>query len=210
MLLLLSLLACSQNTPPTSTSEKAPAEQTAEVTPDAKQPQPEVANAKPKAAPAPKKNPSIDHIYISEVMAFPSKVDKFRGEWIELSNPTAEAISLDGYSLHSKEDTGIVFEAGTSIPPNGSLLLAVRKSPTGNGGLPKVDVVYNHDVLKINATDWLELKKGTEVIDRQDFEKGDLPKGKSLQIMPDKSRCAAASAYGDGDLGTPNKANKCS
>lgn len=128
MLLFLSLFACSQNTPPTSTPEKSDTEQTAEVKPAAKQPQPEEANAKPKAGPAPKKNPSIDHIYISEVMAFPSKVDKFRGEWIELSNPTAEAISLDGYSLHSKEDTGIVFETGTSIPANGSLLLAVRKA----------------------------------------------------------------------------------
>ena len=148
-------------------------------------------------------------IYISEVMAFPSKVDKFRGEWIEIKNPTETDISLEGYSIHSANDKGISFDNNTVVSANGYLLVAMRKSPKGNGGLPKIDVLYKNSDLTITATDWLELRNGDSVIDRQEFAKGDLPTGRSLQIMANKSTCAAATPYGDGDLGTPKKPNNC-
>jgi hypothetical protein len=201
MLFLFGLLAC-EPTPKNTESTDAPAVESA--------PEP----TKEKAAPPAKKEPVVESptrksIYISEIMAFPTKVDKFRGEWIEITNPTDKTVLLDGFSLQSKGDSGLTFETGTSIPAGGQLLLAVRKSPTGNGGLPKVDVVYKDSMLKLNATDWIELKQGDTVIERLEFEKGDLPSGKSLQFMPDKSKCEGSAPYGDGDFGTPGKSNQC-
>ena len=201
MLFLLSLLAC-ESTPQN--------ENPIEVPNSPENPEPEVDKPPTAKKTTEKKAPPLrTSVYISEVMAFPSKTDKFRGEWIELTNPTNQAISLDGFSIQSNDDSGFTFEAGTSIPKGEQLLLAVRKSPTGNGGLPKVDAVYKNTMIKINATDWIELKQGDIVIDRLEFNKGDIPNGKSLQIMPDKSTCEGATPYGDGDLGTPNKPNQC-
>lgn len=202
MLFLLGLLAC-ESTPKNTELTEVPA---VEVAPEP---------TKGTAAPSPAKEEQTvaistrTSVYISEIMPFPTKVDKFRGEWIELTNPTDKTILLDGFNLQSKDDSGLTFETGTSIAAGEQLLLAVRKSPTGNGGLPKVDVVYKDSMLKINATDWIELKQGDTVIERLNFEKGDLPSGKSLQFMPDKSTCEGSTLYGDGDFGTPGKSNQC-
>ena len=80
--------------------------------------------------------------YFSEVMQIPES-GKFRGEWIELYNPTDAIIDLSTYSVHSKDDTGISFTTEHTIQPKSTFLMAVRKSATGNGGLPKVDFCTN-------------------------------------------------------------------
>ena len=128
------------------------------------------------------------------------KVAKFRGEWLELYNPTDTIIDLSTYSIHSKDDKGISFTVEHTIQPKSTFLMAVRKSPTGNGGLPKVDFLYNHDVLKVTATDWIELRKGTEVIDRWDISRDEIKEGYSLQRSENGSLCHATQTYGDGDL----------
>ena len=78
-----------------------------------------------------------------------------------------------------------------TIQPKSTFLLAVRKSPTGNGGLPKIDFFYNHDVLKIAATDWIELRKGTETIDKWNISQHEVKKGYSLQRTENGSLCHA-------------------
>ena len=147
--------------------------------------------------------------FISEVMIMPTKVEKFRGEWVELYNPTETPIDLSEYSLHSKDDIGFTFEKGSTIPPQSTFLLAVRKSATGNGGLPTVDFVYNHNVLKILGTDWLEIKKGESVIDRWEFAREDFNKGISLQRDAKGTTCPATTSYGEGDIGSPGLFTKC-
>ena len=147
--------------------------------------------------------------FISEVMIMPTKVEKFRGEWVELYNPTKSPIDLSEYSLHSKDDTGFTFEKGSTIPPESTFLLAVRKSATGNGGLPKVDFVYNHNVLKVLGTDWLEIKKGETVIDRWEFAREDFNKGISLQRDAKGKTCPATTSYGEGDIGSPGLFTEC-
>ena len=147
--------------------------------------------------------------YFSEVMQIPLKVAKFRGEWIELYNPTDAIIDLSTYSVHSKDDTGISFTTEHTIQPKSTFLMAVRKSATGNGGLPKVDFLYNHDVLKIAATDWIELRKGTDVIDRWEISRDEVKKGYSLQRSESGSLCHASETYGDGDYGSPKTLSAC-
>ena len=61
-------------------------------------------------------------------MVNPSKVAKFRGEWIELHNPTDTIIDLSTYSIHSKDDTGVRFTNQHYIAPQSTFLMAVRKS----------------------------------------------------------------------------------
>ena len=143
-------------------------------------------------------------------MQIPVKVAKFRGEWLELYNPTDAIIDLSTYSVHSKGDKGISFTAEHTIQPKSTFLMAVRKSPSGNGGLPKVDFLYNHDVLKVTATDWIELRKGTEVIDRWEITRTEVKKGYSLQRTDNGTRCHATQTYGDGDYGSPKAISPCS
>ena len=150
-----------------------------------------------------------NHLYLSEVMQVPLKVAKFRGEWIELYNPTDAIIDLSTYSVHSKGDKGISFTAEHSIQPKSAFLMAVRKSPSGNGGLPTIDFLYNHDVLKITATDWIELRKGTEVVDRWSIDRDAIKAGHSLQRSDNGTFCHATQTYGDGDYGSPRKRHSC-
>ena len=152
---------------------------------------------------------SGNSIFISEVMISPLKVQKYRGEWIELYNPTSKPVSLKEHSLFSNGDAGIQFGDDAVIPPNSAFLLASRKSPTGNGGLPKVDHVYKIDDIKINKTDWIELRNGEVVLDRWVIESKKVKKGYSLQRSSDGQICLPKSSYGDGDLGTPKKVNQC-
>ena len=147
--------------------------------------------------------------FFSEVMQIPLKVAKFRGEWIELYNPTDAIIDLSTYSVHSKGDKGISFTAEHSIQPKSAFLMAVRKSPSGNGGLPTIDFLYNHDVLKITATDWIELRKGTEVADRWEITRTEVKKGYSLQRSDNGTLCHATQTYGDGDYGSPKAISTC-
>ena len=147
--------------------------------------------------------------FISEVMLNPSMVEKFRGDWIELYNPTDTVIDLSNYSIHSKDDAGIRFTSKHQIDPHSTFLMAVRKSATGNGGLPPVDYVYKHDVLKILATDWVELRNGEDVVDRWELTRKDSKKGYSLQRNPDGTTCPSTETYGQGDFGTPKTITLC-
>ena len=147
--------------------------------------------------------------YFSEVMQVPLKVAKFRGEWIELYNPTDTDIDLSTYSIHSKDDAGITFSSDHTVKANSAFLLAVRKSPSGNGGLPPVDYVYKDDVLKVMATDWIELRDGDTVVDRWEFTRSELKKGHSLQRNMDGQTCHATDTYGEGDYGSPKKLTLC-
>ena len=147
--------------------------------------------------------------FLSEVMQLPLKVVKFRGEWIELYNPTEETVDLSTYSIHSKDDTGVSFTKEHTIPPKSTFLMAVRKSPTGNGGLPKVDFLYNHGVLKVAGTDWIELRNGTEVVDRWELSRKEVREGYSLQRNEDGTVCYSTEPYGDGDFGSPKTLHSC-
>ena len=111
--------------------------------------------------------------------------------------------------MHSQDDAGIKFTTNHKIEPHSTFLMAVRKSSTGNGGLPVVDYVYKHDVLKVLATDWIELRNGEEVVDRWELTRKDTKKGYSLQRNPDGTTCLATETYGQGDFGTPKTITLC-
>ena len=194
MMVFFTLLACSEPEPVpepepkpkiTSTEQKSPKPQSVDL------------------------SDSDKSVFISEAMISPQKVAKFRGEWIELYNPTANPVSLKQYSLLSDGDEGIQFDDDAVIPPNSAFLLATRKSPKGNGGLPKVDHLYKDNNIKLNKADWIELRNGDVVVDKWVIESKKVKMGYSLQRTSDGQICLPSSPYGDGDFGTPKKVNKC-
>ena len=68
-------------------------------------------------------------------------------------------------------------------------------------------MLYTSIAPKINATDWIELKQGDVVIDRVEFEKGDLPTGKIYSTdARQKPMCRFYSIW-RWRLGNPNKAD---
>ena len=147
--------------------------------------------------------------FLSEIMQGPLKVAMFRGQWIELYNPTDTTVDLSTYSLHSQNDTGISFNKDHNIPPKSTFLMATRKNKTANGGLPSVDYVYNHAILKILRNDWIELRNGTEVVDRWEVNRKEFRKGYSLQRNEDGTVCHPTQPYGDGDFGSPKTIHSC-
>jgi len=207
MLFIWLSIAC--NTPETVEVPPIPAITDQTPTPSSSGPTPPTINpTQPKDTPESSSVPRTQPFF-SEVMQIPIKVAKFRGEWVELYNPTDNIIDLSNYSVHSKDDKGISFTAEHTIQPKSTFLMAVRKSPSGNGGLPKVDFLYNHDVLKVTATDWIELRNGTEVVDRWDITRTEVKKGYSLQRNDNGTLCHATQTYGDGDYGSPKAFSAC-
>ena len=88
----------------------------------------------------------------------------FRGQWIELYNPTDTTVDLSTYSLHSQNDTGSRL---TKITHPTQVYISDGDSKQKR---QMVDchrwIMYNHAILKILRNDWIELRNGTEVVDR--------------------------------------------
>ena len=99
-------------------------------------------------------------------MQIPLKVAKFRGEWIELYNPTDAIIDLSTYSVHSKDDTGISFTTEHTIQPKSTFLMAFVKVLLAMEDY-KVQIFYTTMMYwrKLLPLDWIELRKGTDVTD---------------------------------------------
>ncbi|MFE1745263.1 Calx-beta domain-containing protein [Coleofasciculus sp. H7-2] len=87
-------------------------------------------------------NPNIAplNVVINEVAWMGTNAD-FNDEWIELYNPTANAIDLSGWTLTSGDGTpSITFQAGKIIPAGGYFLLERTDNTTVNS-IPS-DLIY--------------------------------------------------------------------
>lgn len=167
--------------------------------------------------------PGPGDVIFSEIMADPSQVSDTAGEWIEVYNTTANALSLFSVVLKDNEtgsaaDAYVITDIAASVPANGYAVLARERDPALNGGITGA-YYFTGRHLK-NASDpltyslSLALQNGTE-IDATYF--GPATRGKSAQLDPDAlnstangdaaSWCVATTPYGDGDFGTPGLAN---
>lgn len=84
---------------------------------------------------------SLPHILISEFMADPKAVSDTDGEWIELYNPAAEVINLNGWVLVDLGNQRHVIHSDLLIPAGGYVVLGRSSDPATNGGVA-VDYVY--------------------------------------------------------------------
>jgi phosphatidylserine/phosphatidylglycerophosphate/cardiolipin synthase-like enzyme len=88
--------------------------------------------------------PESDHVVISELVFKVSGADE-AGEWIELYNPTAEAIDVSGWRLgdavHQEDyERCYAFPAGTILPPGETLVVAHRAAAYQDASYPSKPV----------------------------------------------------------------------
>jgi cysteine-rich repeat protein len=160
-------------------------------------------------------------LVISEFMPNPAGVADDVGEWIEVYNPGAQDVELNGVALviGSANPIQHVVESSAPVvvPAGGYLLLANNGDAALNGGL-KPAYVYKKLLLSSTAAT-LSLKSGATVVDTLTYNpKWPIVAGKAVQLDPGKldaaqndagaNWCKALQPYGDkGDFGTPGTVN---
>ena len=104
-------------------------------------------------------SPSVGDIIFTELMIDPNGVPDALGEWIELSNLTADTLDLTGFSIRDDGRNSFAFPDGVLIEPQGTILIGRSDDFDSNGGVI-IDVVSNNFsmankvfVLKANQDD---------------------------------------------------------
>jgi len=163
--------------------------------------------------------PSVGEIVITEVMANPEAVSDANGEWIELFNPTARELQLNGLIL--KDDGSnrhlISGQPPLIIRPGAFMILAKNSDSLTNGGV-HVDYQYTGFTLG-NTEDQVILCLPDEtVIDRISYGPGwPLISGSSMELQADRPTTyanddpsnwhEAIEVFGAGDKGSPGRMN---
>ncbi|MCA9516311.1 MAG: lamin tail domain-containing protein, partial [Myxococcales bacterium] len=159
-------------------------------------------------------------VVVSELMVDPDAVNDVHGEWIELTNPGAVALDLDGCELRDDGTDRAAIAAGPAglvIQPGGRVVVGPDTATGQNGGAPVTLRVTG--MLLDNQGDEVELVCDGVVIDRVAYDAAHWPliSGRALSLDPSRqtaaaddlaeSWCPAVTAYGKGDQGTPGAPN---
>jgi len=156
--------------------------------------------------------PAVGRLVLSEVMADPACVPDSAGEWLELYNPTAADVSLEGFTLSDAGTDHLVLPELT-IEAGGLVVLCRNSDPSLNGNIP-CTAVYTGLSLA-NAGDELILaERDGNVVDQLVFGGSTgvaVPRGASLArhegATPLWSAATVAIIGGCGDRGSPGSAN---
>lgn len=154
-------------------------------------------------------------VVINEIMYNPAASSDETGEWVELYNPTASVIDLDGWILRDNA-ANLHMIAGLTIEPGGYVVLG--RSTSANGGAP-VDQAYGDSFKLSNGADavMLENPEG-EIVDEVSYDAvapwpADTA-GVSIELKAFALDNTLADSwehavlpFGDGDLGTPGRVN---
>lgn len=151
-------------------------------------------------------------LVISEFMVNPSAVSDSAGEWIELTNTSDAAITLDDCRV-LRDGTGFTVDPGLSIPANGRLTLANGASPGFSPGY-----VYSGMTLPNSAAFILSLECSGAVVDAVAIDPSAWPLASGISAALDPSAlsakqndsasawCLSTKSYGT-DFGTPGDVN---
>ena len=156
-------------------------------------------------------------LIISEVMYNPSAVSDSMGEWMEIYVQYQGTVNLGGLVICDNQ--GCTSIAGSLEVANGDYVVVGNNGDSATNGGATLHYDYGSGLAGLgNSGDTIELKYGTTVIDVVDFTTG-FPNlnGESMTLDPNNLDatanddffhwCGAATAFGDGDLGTPGAAN---
>lgn len=161
----------------------------------------------------------VDDIVITEIMQNPSMVWDSVGEWFEIYNAADDPVDLDGWTITDELNDSHVVSGPLVIEPGQYLVFGRNGNSFVNGGAG-VDHVTGTDIFLFNSSDRLVLldKEGDEV-DRVIWDNGATfpdPNGASMSLTSTSSDnadgrnwCTSTTIFGDGDLGTPGRANSC-
>ncbi|WP_368667410.1 lamin tail domain-containing protein [Corallococcus sp. AB030] len=170
----------------------------------------------PPGASAPRdiQSPRPGELIITEVMANP-RGDDTVGEWLEVR--ATVPVDLNGLTVGTDTSgTRLESERCLSLAAGESALLARRREPEVNGGLPEPLATFSVDLR--NAGGMVAVRAGSVLIDSALY--GPAQDGVATQVSAPltadaknndvtASWCAATQAYGDkGNLGTPGRTNR--
>jgi len=159
--------------------------------------------------------PGPGDVVITEFMSNPAAVDDGAGEWFELS--ILGNFDLNGLEFANNAD-GVIddtieVERCLSVSAGDSVVLANNADPATNGGL--ANVVYQVGFSLTNNNAALRVSYGGQLLDAITWTTSVSGAATSLPLEfatttgndDELNWCAASTAYGAGDLGTPGAAN---
>lgn len=162
-------------------------------------------------------DPVAGDLVINELMPNPDATDDATGEWFEVQVTSSGDIDLN--NLVAGRVTGTATESFSAAEcvtasPGDYLLFARTTDTVTNGGMDNVDFTYGFSLVNSNGTMFIGV--GDTVLDEITWTSS--PAGASIALDPDFATpadndieafwCDGATAYGDGDLGTPGGANE--
>ncbi len=161
---------------------------------------------------------SVGDLLVSEIMLDPVAVSDAYGEWFEVYNASASDLDLAGWTFEA--DDGDVFQVSGSlvVPAGDYAVLAVEGDSGVNGGVTADYAYARADFDLANGSDSIFVYMGATAISELSYTSAwPAEAGASLSLDPDYLDatsaaqadwwCAAETAFGDGDLGTPGDVN---
>lgn len=160
-------------------------------------------------------SPTVGDLVITELLPNPDAVADSAGEWFEV-------LVNDNVDLNGLQVGDDPLAPDLTLPAGGTciavfagqrLVFARNADPLANGGLPAVDQTFSFDL--VNGGDLLFVGVDDMVLDQITWSSSSAGIALSLDAAAhdevandiEANFCAAAAAYGDGDLGTPGVAN---
>lgn len=161
------------------------------------------------------------NLVINEIMQNPSAVSDSAGEWLELHNPNAFDVDIDGWTIADNDsDSHVITNGGPLVIPAGGFLVLGNNADSATNG--NVDVAYSYGTgwfLSNSADEVALLDTNLTEIDRVEYDGGPSfpdPTGASMELRSPEldnndgiNWCEASSIFGAGDAGTPGVANNC-
>ncbi len=167
----------------------------------------------------------INEIMADPLLATPGGSDLY-GEWIEIYNPGATPVDLQGYVLADQGTDYHIIGAPVVVPPNGYVVLCRDNNPDLNGGVACNYMYLNF--LLVNGGDAVILRNPQGDVVDQVVYTGTSPVGASIALRnPNMSNASiaipanpndsaswtnlnfgvATASFGVGDKGTPGAKN---
>ncbi len=148
-------------------------------------------------------------------MANPAVISDADGEWIELFNPTALPIDINGWTLTDDATNAHTISNGTPLEvPAGGYLILGNNIDSGTNGNVNVAYQYSNFSL-VNSGDQVVLSCSGEEVDRVSYSSS--AAGLSTSLDPDllnafdndleANWCFSTSMYDVNNTGTPGSAN---
>ncbi|MCP4204281.1 MAG: hypothetical protein GY769_20390 [bacterium] len=162
----------------------------------------------------------VPELVINEIIQHPNAVSDTNGEWLELFNPTADAIDINGFTLRDDgSDSHVIVNGGPLVIAAGGYLVLGRDDTIAANGGVVVDYQYSSFFLGNGDDEVILLDTFLSEVDRVDYDGGSAfpdPTGASMALGNPTSDnnvgvnwCTSRIPFGDGDLGTPGAANDC-
>jgi hypothetical protein len=159
--------------------------------------------------------PPLGDLVVTEIMSDPEATEDDLGEWFEIR--TNADFDLNGLMVGRASDLSdaevVTGEACVPVKAGTILVIAKSEDPESNGGLPRVDALFDFNLNQSNNQ--VVVSYGGQILDALAY--GSTQAGTAHNLDPryqtpelnDDPRylCRATLPYGAGDLGTPGEDN---